>query len=476
MKMIELKKQKSDEPKFDELYEMLRDLKAFFKEDVDFKDKEWKKNLDIILDFQDDDGSFKLFDSYKIPSDARVDFCHMPTYICTAALMKAYMTDSAAFTLKEKAGLLYGLKMSCAKNLWGHGYEGLKGQIEALNIFMEAGLNEFMDLHSDFCPQFSEMIKNISSKFQDMESEGKFLGPWGESYESQIKSINEYFCQRKVFVYGTLMSGECNHHYMSDSVCLGPATVHGYDMYDVGWYPAITEGDNLIIGELYQVPLEDMPSIDMLEGEGSLYAKKCETVTDAEGKTTFALVYVYLGDCSDLKRISSWKEYLWYVSYGSNMLEERFLRYIKGGNYGGKVSQPCDDQTLPLAVKAIEIPYDMYFGNKSGSWKCGVSFLDVTKPGNALAVAYLISKKQFNHIAAEENDGRFPDGTGNWYEHIIGLGMMDGFEVKTVTNESIRSYNPPSSDYLSTLFRGIKENWPDMSDKDIEEYLDACIR
>lgn len=389
MKMIKLNKQKHNEPKFDELSIMLCDLKGFLKEEVDFNDKEWVENLNTIVDFQDDDGSFKLFDSFKIPSDARVDFCYLPTYLCTATLMKAYLTDSSSFTLKEKSALLNGLKMSCAKNLWGHGFEGLKGQIEALNIFMKAGLKEFLDLHHDFCPEFSEMIEEISSQYQDKEFQGKFTGPWGESYETQIKEVNKYFCQRLVFVYGTLMSGEGNHRYLEDSKCLGLATIEGYDMYNVGWYPAIIPGDNLIIGELYQVPIEDIPSIDMLEGEGSLYAKTCETVTDAEGKTTFALVYVYLRDCSNLNRISAWKEYVWYVSYGSNMLYERFLHYIKGGSFrGSRYRRPCADQSLPLAVKTVEIPYDMYFGNESGSWRGGgVSFLDVTQKGKALGVA-----------------------------------------------------------------------------------------
>ena len=83
--------------------------------------------------------------------------------------------------------------------------------------------------------------------------------------------------------------------------------INGYDMYDVGWYPAIIPGFNSIRGELYNVPKEDMSVIDTLEGEGVLYIKKCEIVTDSKGITSFAFVYVYLGDCSDLKRISSWK-------------------------------------------------------------------------------------------------------------------------------------------------------------------------
>ena len=478
MKMLVLKKQKHNEPRLVELIGMLSDLLTFLYEDTNFNDKLWNKNFNAILDFQDSDGSFKLFDSYEIPSDTRVEFCWMPTYVCTAILMKAYMTDPSSFTSKEESTLLEGLKMSSKKNLRGHGFKAFKGQIESLEIFMKAGLREFLDVHRDFCPEFSEMISKIITKSKDIETNEEFE-PWGESYESQIKSVNEYFSNRNVFVYGTLMNGETNHHYLENSKFSGMATIEGYEMYNVGWYPAIIDGDGLIIGELYQVPTDDMPSIDMLEGEGSLYIKRCETVTDSKGKSSFAFIYVYNRDCSDLERISAWnREYVWYVSYGSNMLNERFMCYIKGGSFeGSRYRQACSDTTPPLAVKTFEIPYDMYFGNTSGSWQnCGVSFLDVSKKGHALGVAYLITKDQFRHVCAEENGGRAPEEGYSWYEDIIDLGVMDGFEVKTITNRNLRPYNEPCLEYRETLISGIKDNWWDMHLIDINNYLDSCIR
>ena len=66
MNRLKLRKQKK--PDFDELCEMLADLKDFSDENPDFSDVQWRENLDIILDFQDEDGSFKLFDSFDIPA------------------------------------------------------------------------------------------------------------------------------------------------------------------------------------------------------------------------------------------------------------------------------------------------------------------------------------------------------------------------------------------------------------------------
>ena len=477
MKILKLNKQKTNKFEIDELYRMRNDLNDFLNEEEFIFKNQWRKNLDIILDFQDSDGSFKLLNSFHIPSDARVDFCYMPTYICCAILMKAFMTDCSAFSSREKSALQNGLKISCSRNLTGHGYDSLSGQIEALNVFMKGGIREFMDLYPEFCPEFIEMITRIISNFRDMESRNDFIGPWGVSYETDIKAINEYFSQREVFVYGTLMSGEDNHYHLQNSTFLSLAIVHGYDMYDVGWYPAIVRGQNSIRGELYRVPVEDMGVIDTLEGEGSLYRKKCEKVTGIEGETSFAFVYVYMRDVLNLKKVPVWKNYVWYVSYGSNMLKERFMCYIKGGSFrDSRYREPCRDTSLPKAVKTVEIPYDMYFGNKSGSWENGgVSFIDTSKEGNSLGVAYLITEEQFKHVREQENGGHFPR-SGMWYTQIIDLGTMDGFEVKTITNPIPRDPNNPSRKYLDALHEGIKENWPQMSDGDIDDYLNNCIR
>ena len=144
MNILKLTK-KENSPK--KLFKMITPIKNFLKEEVDPKNPEWIENLKIILDFQDKNGSFNLINDTHIPSDARVDFQHMPTYICTAILMKTYLTTDSKLTQKIETPLRKGLRHSCRRNLKGHGYEALKGQIEALNIFMEAGLREFIDLH-----------------------------------------------------------------------------------------------------------------------------------------------------------------------------------------------------------------------------------------------------------------------------------------------------------------------------------------
>ena len=285
-----------------------------------------------------------------------------------------------------------------------------------------------------------------------------------------------------VFVYGTLMRGEANHdYYLHDDWFVGKASLSGYDMYDIGAFPGIVLGAGIIPGELYEVDDETLQNLDYLEGEGSLYIRECVPVTMATGETIQAFIYVYNGDVEYLEKIPMWRQddYVWYVSYGSNMLRDRFMHYIKGGAYenGGAYHNPCEDLSEPLAVKPFEIPFDMYYGNTSGSWEGkGVSFLDITKSGSAKGVAYLITRGQFDHVAREENGGTEPDYCPNWYNTVVSLGFMDGCEVVTITNDKVRPSNEPAEAYLDTLRRGLRENYLEMTEDIISEYLGQSIK
>lgn len=490
MNVLKLTRQNHHEPDFQGLENMLRALVSVLHSE-DIGCTEWQDNLEAILKFQDSDGSFKLVDSFRIESDARVDFCYMPTYLCTAILMKALMYDRSGTSAQVKEALSTGLKVCCGRGLAGHGYDSFSGKIEALKVFMEAGLREFLLLYPDLCRDFTDMIGAISAEFAERIEREDYLVGWGVDFAKEINAINNYLSAYTVFVYGTLLQGERNHDFfLSESSYSGKAHINGFDMYDIGYFPGIVPSDGMIKGELYDISKDTLSDLDYLEGEGSLYVRHCVPAIDENSETRLSLVYIYNHSIDGLDRIpealqpytADWKDRLndcvWYVSYGSNMLRERFMCYIKGGRYegGGAYHEPCSDTSEPIAVTAYDIPYNMYFRNRSGSWGGkGVSFLDTSQPGHALGVAYLITREQFEHVACQENGGCPPEYS-SWYNTIVSLGSLDGHEAVTTTNDSVGNFNDPSEEYLKTLHRGIAEHYLEMDSTDIDRYLTNCIR
>jgi hypothetical protein len=145
---------------------------------------------------------------------------------------------------------------------------------------------------------------------------------------------------------------------------------------------------------------------------------------------------------------------IWYVSYGSNILFERFQFYILGGVYpgNGRYYEGCTNRQLPSKSQPVVIPYAMYFGNQSGSWGgSGVAFLDDKTPGFTLGRMYLITEDQFHEIQNQEGNYY------SWYGKSVALGEHDGVPVRTFTSEIRHPDNPPSDGYLKTIRSGIQE-------------------
>ncbi len=168
------------------------------------------------------------------------------------------------------------------------------------------------------------------------------------------------------------------------------------------------------------------------------------------------------------------EDLVWYLSYGSNMLFERFMHYIRGGSFqkGGACHEPCADQSEPRRKACCRIPYDMYYAKSSPSWGGkAVSFLDTSQEGEALGVAYLVTRQQFDHVVIQENGGRPPVLNQSWYDKTLSLGYLDGYEVVTFTNSEKLPPNDPSEEYLETLAAGLRENYTEMTEEEIREYL-----
>jgi gamma-glutamylaminecyclotransferase len=79
-----------------------------------------------------------------------------------------------------------------------------------------------------------------------------------QNLKSKIKMVN-------VFVYGTLLPNECNHHYLANAVFVADDAVENAELFNEGSYPMLRPGMGRVYGQLYRVPLADLESLDELE-------------------------------------------------------------------------------------------------------------------------------------------------------------------------------------------------------------------
>jgi gamma-glutamylaminecyclotransferase len=110
-------------------------------------------------------------------------------------------------------------------------------------------------------------------------------------------------------VYGSLLSGENNHHHLRRSRCLGTCrTEPSYTLVDLGVYPALLDGGSTSVhGELYEVDTPTLLSLDAFEGHPAVYRRMLVRMTDGASAVAYVLRQTELAEgCSTIAQ-GDWK-------------------------------------------------------------------------------------------------------------------------------------------------------------------------
>jgi gamma-glutamylcyclotransferase (GGCT)/AIG2-like uncharacterized protein YtfP len=102
--------------------------------------------------------------------------------------------------------------------------------------------------------------------------------------------------EHRVFVYGTLLRGEVNHHLLEGARCCGPhRTEPRFTLFALGAYPGVVDGGNTaVVGEVYVVNEIQLLRLDRLEDYPRLYDRRL--IATPYGR---AWLYLYRGRVRD---------------------------------------------------------------------------------------------------------------------------------------------------------------------------------
>lgn len=94
-----------------------------------------------------------------------------------------------------------------------------------------------------------------------------------------------------VFVYGTLLGGERNHHLLASARLVRRAkTPQAYELRDLGRFPALVRrGQYAVAGEVYEVDATTLAALDRLEGHPGMYRRVRISLADGTRVSAYLL-------------------------------------------------------------------------------------------------------------------------------------------------------------------------------------------
>lgn len=269
----------------------LNSLKEMYQKVVTSKlnDADIKSIVKILLEKQKPDGSWSLIDDYRVDSDIRVIYVYVPTYYATAILIKADLIEK--LTIGEKQLLLRGLEFAKGRHLVGHGFDATASLLEALRIYKQAGVYEWINKNQQIAPEFCEIFHEHIRKFKKYIETGNTYSDWNvdfkEEYEAEIadyeNSIDSYVWYA---AYGSNVNKKRFMNYIERcNNKTAPAEERSYIIpYDIYFASSSSAWENkgvaflddskagMALGRIYKITNKQFQDIQRMEGRN--YQKK----------------------------------------------------------------------------------------------------------------------------------------------------------------------------------------------------------
>ncbi|MBF0121632.1 MAG: gamma-glutamylcyclotransferase [Desulfobacterales bacterium] len=261
----------------------------------------------------------------------------------------------------------------------------------------------------------------------------------------------------KIFVYGTLLKGMSRAKMLLDSNYLGYAMTTA-SLYNTGDYPGMKEGENITIGEIYDITEKKMHYLDTVEGyeetdpDNSLFIRKeiaVQKISNGEFIDAFAYFYNqssetdYLIQHGDYRRylIEQEMKYQWIIAYGSNMSTERLKDRI--GDFEDVKKGFIEGYKLVFNKKAFRnnaVYANIYFAGSTD--KCP-------------AVAYYLSTDQASTLDQYEG---VPDHYLRISIPFTSNNETTIAQVYIANPKMLTKENKPEKEYLNYIIQGYKEH------------------
>lgn len=222
-----------------DLYGELNEREQFYRRSLSLSKKNLLEVVSNMMKWQKQDGSFSLVDPIRIERDCAWAYIYLPTYYCTALMMKADLLEPAEKGSARYESFRRALEFCEGMKLYGTGYSAMNGRVKAMYIFANAGLFEWMQKETNKELEFVKLIEEIIETMEKAVEEGNTVFDWDEDFEKDFTELLDQYYKvvlpedKKVWyvAYGSNINYSRFEEYLDQcSNTNGPLEIRPYEI------------------------------------------------------------------------------------------------------------------------------------------------------------------------------------------------------------------------------------------------------
>jgi len=138
-------------------------------------------------------GSWSVAPDESMPNDARVDFIFFPTYIAVSILAKFMQLypDEIKSIPDYKNVISKGFLFSTFRNLRGHGYDGIKDMVRAVEILHMGDVPKLLLSDRELSFELFLLLRSLKHRIDDDLDQGSVIADWEQDFTEEYKVVSK---------------------------------------------------------------------------------------------------------------------------------------------------------------------------------------------------------------------------------------------------------------------------------------------
>lgn len=264
-----------------------------------------QEEIELLINYQDEEGSFRLTNYKEYHGDVALDCYWYPSYLITLILVNL---DLCGKVKLDETKMKKALDFCASHHFTGHGYDSEETQIKVATFFEKNNIRLYIEKHENITKNMSDLLDYLAFTFKRLIKENRTYDAWGTNLKPLMDEFLDCYDTVYYVAYGSNLNKEQMKKRCPSAEVVGISYINDYKLkYNLYLTIEKSIGSKVPVA-IWKISNKDELSLDRYEGYPRIYRKE---YIDVEVNNTVkkCLVYV-MNEIEERKDVLPPKEYV----------------------------------------------------------------------------------------------------------------------------------------------------------------------